>query len=70
MHYLMLRVTFENCQYGHRLISRGSRKHCEDQAWHTNVEGFRGPGIVKAELILVTPEAWRKILALQCRRRG
>lgn len=69
MHYLMLRVTFENKQYGHKIIYRGTRGQCETEAWHTDISAMRGPGMVKAELIVIDKEAWQKILALQVRRR-
>ena len=69
MHLLMLRVKFSNGQYGHRLIAKGTRSYCEQQGWFTNIEGFRGPGIVKAELIITTREAWDKIVAISVPRR-
>lgn len=70
MHYLMLRITLENGQYGHTLVQRGSRAFCELQAWSTDIEQLRGPGIVKAELIVISDEEWRKICKFQVRRRG
>lgn len=70
MHYLILRITLENGQYGHRILWRGSHNDCKREAWFTNIEDFRGPGIVKAELIVIDKDAWSKIKAVQVGRRG
>ena len=70
MHYLIHRVTFSNGQYGHRVITRGSRGHCETQAWFTDHEGVRGPDIVKSELVVLPGDTWKSIMKLQVRRRG
>lgn len=70
MHYLILRVSFSTGQYGHKVLWQGTRNACESESWFCNIEGFRGPGIVKAEKIVIDDEAWGKIKALQVRRRG
>jgi hypothetical protein len=61
---LMLRLTLDGGGYAHMIVHCGSRPECERTAWGIDLTPCCGPGVKKAELIIVDDDAWEKIKGL------
>ena len=64
-HVLILRVRHEGGRSALREVWRGTKEACESEKWYCNIEGMRGPGVVAAELHVITVDEWKRICAKQ-----